>query len=84
MIFDAIIQLVIGIFTGILGLLPGYEVPDFGDFGSMVGSGLGVAGVFFPVPVLGWCLVTILGFRVFMVAWSVVVWIYDKLPFKFS
>lgn len=83
MIFDSIVGVLTSVFTGILGLLPAYSLPgNVTALMSNVGSALAGANSVFPVVQLGLCLGVIVAARVFILGWAVVVWLYDKFPFK--
>jgi len=83
MILDALIGLVVGLFTGILGLIPAYS-PDarLSSFGTSLGSSVaGLDGVF-PVVALGACIGIVLAVRLFIAAWDLLVFLYHAIPFK--
>lgn len=85
MLVDFLIGLVVGIFTGILGLMPAYQLPaSITDLGGTIGSSVAAINGVFPVVTLGACLVLMIGARLFIAAWSAIAWAYDKIPFKFS
>lgn len=83
MIVDAIVGVLMAILNGVLGLMPAYQLPaSFGSFGTTIGDKLaGVNGVF-PVVTLGQALAAMVSWWVFKAVWILVVWIYDKFPFK--
>lgn len=83
MIFDAIVKFIVAVFRGVLGLFPSYS-PDFQSFGAGLGSALAGANAVFPVTVLGLCIVSVIGLKVFLLGLTLVTWIWDKVPFKFS
>lgn len=83
MIFDAILALLTGVLTGVLGLFPNYN-PDFGGFGSGMGGALAAASNLFPVVTLGVCIVALVACRVFITGVAFVAWVWDKVPFTFK
>lgn len=83
MIFDAIASFLVSIVNGVLGLFPNYS-PDFQGIGGGLGSSLAGANAVFPVTVLGLCIVSLIGLRVFMLGLTLVTWIWAKIPFKMS
>lgn len=83
MIFDLIIGVVMGLLTGVLGLLPDYD-PNFLGFGSGLGSAIAGANSVFPVVTLGICIAVILGLRMFLLAVAFLVWLWDLVPFTFK
>lgn len=83
MIFDAIVSFIVNVFEGVLGLIPDYS-PDFGDVGGALGAGLAGANSLFPVTVLGACIASLIGLRVFMLGLTLVTWVWAKIPFTFK
>lgn len=83
MIIDAIVKVVTALLTGILGLVPAYTLNgSFTSAGAGLGSALGAINGVFPVGTLGACLGVVLSARLFMLAWNLIVFIYDKFPAK--
>lgn len=83
MIIDAIVSVVVGIFTGVLGLLPSYELPDsITNLGSSVGEAVGTLNGVFPVGTLGVCIGLMIAARLFLFAFGLAVWVYEHIPFK--
>lgn len=85
MIVDAIIGVLLSLFTGVIGLLPSWQVPSsITDLGGTLGGALsGLNGVF-PVGTLGLCLAMMVGCRLFVFAWGLIVWVYRLVPFKLT
>lgn len=85
MIVDVLIGLMVSMFTGVIGLLPAWAPPDsITNFGESVGSAVaGVNGVF-PVVTLGICIAMMIGVRLFVLAWGLLIWVYKLVPFKFT
>ena len=85
MLMDLIMAALVGLFEGIIGLFPAYTLPgSMQSFGSELGSAVaGLNGVF-PVVPLGICLGLVLVAELFIGAWALVAYVYDKIPFKFS
>jgi hypothetical protein len=84
-ILDLIIKAVVGIFTGILALLPDVTLPSsVTAWSSSIGSGFGAANAFFPLTTLGLCIAAVIAVRLLLSAYSLVVWLYEKIPFKFT
>lgn len=77
-----IVTLMLTVLTGALGLLPTYDPPDFGSLGTALGSGLASANALFPVTTLGVCLAVVLGFRLFLLVWDAIIWLYRLIPLK--
>lgn len=83
MITEAIVKFLVSILNGVLGLFPSYS-PDFQGFGSGLGGALAGANSVFPVTVLGLCIVSVIGLRVFLLGLTLVTWVWDKIPFTFK
>lgn len=83
MIFDAIVGVLSAVLEGVFALLPTMSLPA-GLVESSGGVGAVAAGLngIVPVQTLGGCLVAVLAVRLFIALWAVVVWIYDRFPFK--
>lgn len=77
-----IVTLLLTVLTSALGLLPTYDPPDFGDLGTSLGSALAAANALFPITTLGACLAVIVGFRLFLLVWDAIVWLYRLIPLK--
>jgi hypothetical protein len=82
LIIDAIVIALKTVLNGFLALIPEYELPAMGDFGSTLGASVGAINGYFPVVTLGVCLLTILGVRVFIGLFNVLVFVYGLIPFK--
>lgn len=83
MIFDTIVAILVAVFEGILALLPTMALPAaIMQNASAVGqTAAGLNGVL-PVTTLGLCLAVVVAVRLFILLWAVVVWIYERFPFK--
>lgn len=83
MIFDAIVLVLKTVFEGVLGLLPTMSLPA-GLTDSMAGIGTRAAALdgIVPVYVLGVCIAAVIGVKLALLAWGVIVFIYDRFPFK--
>jgi hypothetical protein len=82
MIVDLIVQILVGIVTGILSLIPAYSLPNLSGFGGALGANLKALDGYFPVSTLGISLVAIIGARVLVWGFHVALLIYDVIPFK--
>jgi hypothetical protein len=83
MVTDAVVSVLMGFLTGVLSLLPSWELPaSFAAFGPELGAKIDAFNGVLPVVTLGQCLAAMVGFRLFVLAWGLVVWLYDKIPFK--
>lgn len=83
MILDALIGLVVAILEGILAMLPSFTLGvDLTAFGELAGQGAGIIGAAFPVAALGICILALVAVRVGSTLWNLVVFIYDRLPWK--
>ena len=85
MILDLLVKAVVTIFTGLLGLVPAYS-PDstFSTAGASLGATVSAANGVFPVVTLGACIGALVLARLFLVGWELVVFIYDRIPGKFT
>lgn len=83
MIVDFLMKGVIGLLTGVLDLVPSYSLPDsVTGAGATIGGGIGQIDGIIPVVTIGLCLAVILAFRLFLFAWSIIVFVYDRFPLK--
>lgn len=82
MIFDGLVNLLMGVLTGVFALLPSYT-PDFPSFAGF-GAAIGGANSAFPVVTLGVCILSLLGLQFFLFGVTLVTWIWDKVPFTFK
>lgn len=83
MIVDLFAKFLVGIFTGVLGLIPSYS-PNFSGLGGSLGNALAGANSFFPMVALGVCIVAVIGLRLFLFLVTLVTWVWDKVPFTFK
>lgn len=85
MIIDALVRIVFGILTGFLGLFPAYALPgSMTSLGQRLGNAVSTANGIFPVQTLGICIGVMLGAHLFILLWALVVWVYTKIPAKFT
>jgi len=85
MVLDAIIKVVITLLTGILGLVPSFSFSDtMWSAGQNIGGALATINGVVPVGTIGECLAVILGVRGFLFVWGLIVFVYDRIPFKAS
>lgn len=83
MVTDAVVSILVGFLTGVLSLLPAYSLPAaVAGFGPELGSKIDAWNGVLPVVTIGQVLAATVGLRLFILAWAVVVWLYDKIPFK--
>jgi len=89
-IIDWAMAAVSGVLGGLLSLVPtwtGGNVLDPAQYaaaGVKIGSAVGLVNHYFPVAILGACLVLVLAVKTFGSVWDVIVWLYRMLPFKAS
>jgi hypothetical protein len=85
-IVDLLLGALVAMMRGILDLVPVWELDAaaLATSGQTVGSFAGMLSGYFPVATLAFSLLTILGFKVFMSGWRLIVFVYDKLPFKMT
>lgn len=83
MIIDAILSILIGFLTGILGMFPTYSL-DLGQFGTGLGGSLAGINSVFPATTLGLCIAIVLGLRLVIAVIALLAWIWDKIPFTFK
>lgn len=84
MITDSIVSLFINLLRGIFDLLPQWT-PDLGSMNVSffrVGQIGGILNGYFPLTALAVGLGIIFAARLFIAAWNLIVWIYEKFPFK--
>ncbi len=84
-LLDLIFTALFGLLGGLVALIPEWEVPASitgaaADLGATLGGLNGVV----PIATLGAALVAVIGFRVFILAFDLVVWVYGKIPAKFT
>lgn len=80
MITEALVVFAAEIVTGILSLIPMWEPPDEAlvTSGSNLGSSAARANGYFPVSLLGLCLILVLGYKAFLIIWRLIVFIYHQ------
>ncbi len=81
MIVDAIVRFVGQSVRAVLNLLPSWTPPfeEFGSQATAIGAMASRANGYFPVAVLGWCLVLVLSLKVLLFGWRVIVFIYHQV-----
>lgn len=85
MIFDLIFAFLRSVVTALLTLIPSYDLPaSVSNLGGDLGGAVAGANAFFPVEHVGICIGLVVGVRAFLMLWDVLVWLYDRLPFKAS
>jgi hypothetical protein len=94
MIVDFLLTLFMGVIETVLGLIPEWEMfsGPRGVDGSVfhqgwadrIGEWLGLWDLFFPVAQMFICLLLIIGARLLVGVVQVLVFVYDKFPFKSS
>lgn len=84
MIIDSLIEIVVALFRAILGLLPEWSLtlPETGSAFQFLGGAVRLISGYFPVYVLFVCVGIYLAARLFFSSWSLIVWLYEKFPFK--
>lgn len=83
MIVDAVIKIVVTLLTGCLGLVPSFTLDSAAlDLGKNLGGSLSTVNGVIPVTDIGEVLVLIVGVRGLMFVWSLIVFVYDRFPFK--
>lgn len=85
MILDALAAVAVSIITAVLQLVPAYD-PGNGitSAGSGFGATLGAGNAVFPIGTLAACLSVMIGLRVFIFLWDLIVSVYKLFPFKAS
>ncbi|MGY2704846.1 hypothetical protein [Nocardioides sp. HB32] len=85
MILDKIMVTLTAVLNSILGLFPAWALPfDPASIADPIAQAVQVANGFFPVTTLGACISAVAGLWVVLNGWSVVVWLYNKFPGKFT
>lgn len=86
MIVDALVGLLVTVLRSILDLVPVWSpnLSGFNTTGLAAGNALGLLNEYFPVAVLGICLLTVLGTKAGLSLWHIVVFVYDRFPLKFT
>ena len=84
-LLDLIFMALFGLLGGLVALIPEWDMPGsistaFADLGGTLGSLNGVV----PIATLGAALGALIAFRVFIMAFDLVVWVYGKIPAKFT
>jgi len=85
MIIDWIMQILLTIVGGLIGLFPAYSLPgSMTGFGSTLGSTFATLNGVFPVQTLGVCLAAVMGLWLFLTAWDAIIFVYRLIPGKFT
>lgn len=83
MIINIIVGVLFAVLTAVFGLVPAYTLPaGVTGAGATLGAPLAALNGVFPVTTLAECVAVVLAARAFLFAWRVIVFIYDRLPFK--
>lgn len=82
MIFDRIMQALLGFVEGILALVPSYELPSSVlELGDSIGQAVASVNGVFPVVTLGACIGVLLVALLFKAGWQLIAYVYEKIPF---
>lgn len=86
MITQFIIDSISGVLTGLLALLPLWEFPATAtrSVAAEIGQKAAWGNGYFPLTHLMIAVGIFVGFRSFGAIWTVIVWIYDRIPLKFT
>ncbi len=85
MIVDALIGFCVGILRVLVELLPTWSPPtEPGSFGTSAGGMVGMLSGYFPILTLAVCLGVVFGVKILASVWQAVVFIYDRVPLKFT
>lgn len=85
MIVDALIAFCAGIVRVVVLLLPAWGPPSTdGGWGTIAGGGVGILSGYFPIVTLTLCIVFVFGVKILASVWQAVVFLYDRVPFKFT
>lgn len=82
MIWDLLVDLVVGFLLAVLDLFPIVNLDGLAGFGVSIGSGLATANTYFPVGLLGVCLGVVLAVRLGLIGWQFVMFVYRNFPGK--
>lgn len=83
MIFDLIFSFLASVLTAFLTLIPAYDLPpEVRNLGADIGGAVAGANAFFPVVHVGICIGLVIAARIFLALWDLLVFIYDRVPFK--
>lgn len=82
MLLDLLVDLLFGLFEGLLAMIPSYTL-DASGLGGTLGSALAGANSVFPVTTLGLCIALVIGARVFIAWVAFLAWVWTKIPFLF-
>jgi len=80
MVTAALIGLVFGGVRAVMGLVPQWDpaADPFGSVSSNLAGWVGSMNGYFPVTVLGLCLVLLVSLKVFMLGWRLIVFVYHQ------
>lgn len=84
MVIEALVALMATSISAVLDVIPSWTPPTeaFSQSSASVGAMAASGNGYFPVKVLGVCLVLVLGLKVALFGWRVIVFIWSVLPFK--
>lgn len=83
MIFDAIVGVLLSLVTGLLGLVPAFQLPNsMMSFGANVGTRAAALDDILPITAIGVCFVILIGVRLFIGAFQLIVFVWELIPFK--
>lgn len=84
MIIEAIVTFFGSAIRAVLGLIPSWSPPTdaFAGLATSFGSTAAKGNGYFPVVVLGVCLALVMGLKLALLLWRVLVFAYGILPFK--
>lgn len=83
MILNWCVKAVVAILTGVLDLIPSWSLPpSLTSSAADIGTALGNVNGVFPIADIAIALGIVVAGRTFLFAWSLIVFVYDRLPFK--
>lgn len=85
MITDALIGFCSGIVRVVILLLPAWSPPSTeGGWGTVAGGVVGILSGYFPIVTLVACIGFVFIVKILASVWQAVVFIYDRVPLKFT
>lgn len=83
MITTFLVKAVVVVLTGVLSLIPVWSLPvELTSSSGDIGSALAAVNGVFPIADVGICLGIVVAARTFLFAWALIVFLYDRIPFK--